>query len=104
MPGLLKYAACSIWGGDDGSNQEAHIRSKGSADAEAAGGGTQGSGNPEAKGDRRQGGCHTQEEQEGLGRNSPASLRPVPMMVSLTSLETYVRTVVREHQVGPSLR
>ena len=59
LPSLLKYAAYSIWGGDDGSNQEAHIRSKGSADAEAAGGGTQGSGNPEAKGHRGKGGCHT---------------------------------------------
>jgi hypothetical protein len=68
LPSLLKYAAYSIGGGDDGSNQEAHIRSKGSADEEAAGGGTQGSGNPEAKGHRRKGGCHTQEEQEGLGQ------------------------------------
>jgi len=65
---LLKYVAYSIGGGDNASNQEAHIRSKGSADEEAAGGGTQGSGNPEAKGHRRKGGCHTQEEQEGLGQ------------------------------------
>jgi hypothetical protein len=56
-------------GGDHGSNKEAHIRSKGSADAEAAGGGAQGRGNPEAKRHRRKGGCHTQEKQEGLGRN-----------------------------------
>jgi len=54
------------WGGDDGSDQGAHIRPEGGADAEAPRGGTQGSGNPEASGDRRQGGSYTEEEQ-GLG-------------------------------------
>jgi len=54
--------------GGDGSNQEAHIRSKGSANEEAAGGGTQGRGNPEAKGHRRKGCCDTQEKQEGSGQ------------------------------------
>ena len=68
LPSLLKYAACSIRGGDDGSNQEAHIRSKGSADAEATGGGSEGRGNPEAKRHRRKGCCDTQEKQEGPGQ------------------------------------
>ena len=54
------------WGGDDGSDQGAHIRPEGGADAEAPRGGTKGSGNPEASGDRRQGGGYTEEEQ-GLG-------------------------------------
>ena len=54
------------WGGDDGSDQEAHIRPEGGTDAEAPRGGTRGSGNPEASGDRRQGGSYTEEEQ-GLG-------------------------------------
>jgi hypothetical protein len=46
--GPLKYHACFTWGGDDGSDQEAHIRPEGGTDAEAPRGGTQSSGNPQA--------------------------------------------------------
>ncbi len=48
-----------LWGGDDGSDQGTHIRSEGGTDAEAPRDGTQGGGNPQASGDRRQGRSHT---------------------------------------------
>jgi len=51
-------------GGDDGSNKEAHIRSKGSADAEAAGGWAKGRGNSKEKRHLRKGGCYTKEKQD----------------------------------------
>ena len=58
------------WGGDDGSDEEAHIRSEGRTNAEAPRGGTQGSGNTQATGDRRQGRSDTEKEQSLGGYQS----------------------------------
>jgi hypothetical protein len=61
------------WGGDDGSDEEAHIRSEGRTNAEAPRGGTQGSGNAQATGDRRQGRSDTEKEQSlGGYQSAPA--------------------------------
>ena len=62
------------WGGDDGSDEEAHIRSEGRTNAEAPRGGTQGSGNAQATGDRRQGRSDTEKEQSlgGYQKSAPA--------------------------------
>jgi hypothetical protein len=55
------YSACGglLWRGDNGSEQGTYTRSEGGTDAEAPRNGTQGSGNPQASGDRRQGCSHT---------------------------------------------
>jgi hypothetical protein len=66
----------------DGSDQETHIGSEGSPDAEAPRGGTQGSGNPQAKGDRRQGSSHTEEEQ-GLGATKTRPLSRLTLAYTL---------------------
>jgi hypothetical protein len=60
--GPLKYYACFTKGGDDGSDQEAHIRPEGRTDAQAPRGGTQSSSNPQATGDGSQGRSYTEEE------------------------------------------
>jgi len=51
-----------LWGGDDGSDQRTYIRSEGGTDTEAPRNGTQGSGNTQASGDRRQGRSHSSKE------------------------------------------
>jgi hypothetical protein len=67
------HAPLLTWGGDDGSDEEAHIRSEGRTNAEAPRGGTQGSGNTQATGDRRQGRSDTEKEQSlGGYQSAPA--------------------------------